>query len=159
MIRIKEFTFASALTLAAVSSLADARAHEIKIGDLVIHHPWARQSPMGASVAAGFMTITNTGMQDERLVRASSEISTMVQIHTMKMEGDIMKMDELPEGVAIPAGTTVELKPASLHIMFMGLKAPIREGESFAGTLTFEKAGPVTIDYEVMAPTAGMNMD
>jgi copper(I)-binding protein len=159
MIRFKEIAFASALTIAAVLDLADARAHEIKVGDLVIHHPWARQSPMGANVAAGFMTITNTGKDDDRLVEADADISTMVQIHTMTMEGDIMKMAELPDGIAIPAGATVELKPRSLHIMFMGLKSPLKEGESFNGTLTFEKAGTVTIEYEVMPPTAGMNMN
>lgn len=159
MLRTREIIFASVLTVAAAFSLADAQAHETKIGDIVIHHPWARQSPMGADVAAGFMTITNAGSQDDRLLRASSDISAMVQIHTMKMEGDVMKMEELAEGVAIPAGATVELKPKSLHIMFMGLKVPVKEGESFSGTLTFERAGNVAIDYEVMAPTAGMDMN
>lgn len=155
----KEITFAAALSLAAVFTLADAQAHEVKIGDLVINHPWSRQSPMSASVAAGFLTITNNGKQDDRLVKASSEISPMVQIHDMKMEGDVMKMDELPDGLVIPAGATLELKPRSLHIMFMGLKSPVSEGESFDGTLTFEKAGTVSVDYEVRAPNAGMNMN
>lgn len=159
MLRTREIIFASVLTVAAAFSLADAQAHEIKIGDIVIHHPWARQSPMGADVAAGFMTITNTGSQDDRLLGASSDISAMVQIHTMKMEGDVMKMEELAEGVPIPAGATVELKPKSLHIMFMGLKVPVKEGESFSGTLTFQRAGNVAIDYEVMSSTAGMDMN
>ena len=153
----KEITFAAALSLAAVLTLADAQAHEVKIGDLVINHPWSRQSPMSASVAAGFLTITNNGKQDDRLVKASSEISPMVQIHDMKMEGDVMKMVELPDGIVIPAGATVTLKPKSLHIMFMDLKAPVMEGEEIAGTLTFEKAGTVDIKYEVRAPDAGMD--
>ena len=150
----KQIAFAFALSLAAVFSLADAQAHELKIGDLVIHHPWSRQSPMSASVAAGFMTITNTGKQDDRLVKASSEISPVVQIHDMTMEGDVMKMVELPDGLVIPAGATVKLKPKSLHIMFMDVKQQPGEGTSFTGTLTFEKAGMVTIDYEVAAPGA-----
>ena len=87
----KEITFAAALSLAAVFTLADAQAHEVKIGDLVINHPWSRQSPMSASVAAGFLTITNNGKQDDRLVKASSEISPMVQIHDMTMQGDVME--------------------------------------------------------------------
>ena len=150
----KEIAFAAALSLAAVFTLADAQAHEVKIGDLVIHHPWSRQSPMSASVAAGFLTITNNGQQDDRLVKASSEISPVVQIHDMTMEGDVMKMVELPDGIVIPAGATVKLKPKSLHIMFMDVKQQPGEGTSFTGTLTFEKAGTVTIDYEVAAPGA-----
>ena len=150
----KEIAFAAALSLAAVFTLADAQAHEVKIGDLVIHHPWSRQSPMSASVAAGFLTITNNGQQDDRLVKASSDISPVVQIHDMTMEGDVMKMVELPDGIVIPAGATVKLKPKSLHIMFMDVKQQPGEGTSFTGTLTFEKAGTVTIDYEVAAPGA-----
>jgi periplasmic copper chaperone A len=153
----KEVTFAAALTLGAVFSFSDAQAHEIKIGDLVIGHPWARQSPMGADVAAGFMTITNNGKEADRLVKATASVAPTVQLHEMKMEGDVMKMSEVPGGIVIPPGATVELKPMSLHIMFMDLKAPIKEGEVITGTLTFEKAGAVNVEYEVMAPNAGMN--
>lgn len=152
----KEIAFAVTLSLAAIFSLADARAHEVKLGDLVIHHPWSRQSPMSASVSAGFMTITNTGKEDDRLVKATSEISPVVQIHDMEMVGDVMKMVELPDGLVIPAGATVTLKPKSLHIMFMDVKQQPGEGTSFTGTLTFEKAGTVTVDYEVAAPGAEM---
>ena len=152
----KEVTFAAALTLGAVFSFADAHAHEIKVGDIVIGHPWARQSPMGADVAAGYMTITNNGEEEDRLVKATASISPTVQLHEMKMEGDVMKMTEVPGGIVIPPGSTVELKPKSLHIMFMGLKAPVKEGEAITGTLTFEKAGSVDIEYDVIAPNAGM---
>lgn len=153
----KEIAFTATLTLAAFASLADARAHEIKVGDLVIGHPWSRQSPMGASVAAGFLTITNNGTQEDRLVKATAAITPNVQLHDMKMDGDVMKMVEIPGGIVIPPGATVELKPMSLHIMFMDLKAPVKAGEVVAGTLTFEKAGSVDIEYEVMAPNTGMN--
>ena len=153
----KEIAFAAALTLGAMVSFADAQAHEVKVGDLVIGHPWARQSPMGADVAAGFMTITNTGTEEDRLVKATASITPTVQLHEMKMEGDVMKMAEIPGGIVIPPGATVELKPKSLHVMYMGLKAPVKEGEVIAGTLTFEKAGTADVEYEVMAPNAGMN--
>lgn len=153
----KEIAFAATLSLAAGFGLAHAGAHEIKVGDIVIQHPWSRQSPMKADVAAGFMTITNTGKMDDRLVKAGSDISAMTQIHTMRMEGDVMKMEELPEGIVIPAGGSVVLKPRSLHIMFMGLKQQLGEGEVFNGTLTFEKAGTVSIEYEVMGMGAGAN--
>lgn len=157
MTLLRQIAFASALTLASLVSIASGHAHEIKLGELVIHHPWSRVSPMKADVAAGFMTITNTGKTDDRLVKASAEIAGMAQIHDMQMQGDVMKMQELAEGLPIPAGATVVLKPKSLHIMFMGLKEQLQEGEVFSGTLTFEKAGTVTIDYEVMGPAADHN--
>lgn len=157
MTLFKQIAFASALSLASIIGLTSSDAHEIKLGSLVIHHPWSRQSPAAADVAAGFMTITNTGAQDDRLLKATSEISSSAQIHDMKMVGDVMKMAELPDGIAIPAGATVTLKPKGLHIMFMGLKQQVVEGEEFSGTLTFEKAGTVSVDYEVAAPGGDMS--
>lgn len=154
---LKEITFASALTLASVFGIARGEAHEIKFKDLVIEHPWSRQQPEGSKVAAGFMKITNNGKEDDRLISATVEITPMVQLHEMKMVGDVMKMQEVEGGIVIPAGQTIELKPKSLHIMFMDLKSAPMEGEEVKGTLTFEKAGTVDIDYEVEAPDAGMN--
>jgi periplasmic copper chaperone A len=156
---IREIAFASALTLASLFSLTDAIAHDtaIKLGDLVIEQPWSRQSPMAADVAAGFLKITNQGQEDDRLIKAETAISAMTQLHDMKMDGDVMKMFELPEGIPIPAGSTVELKPKSLHLMFMGLAKPPVEGEHFTATLTFEKAGTVEVQFDVMAPGAHMN--
>lgn len=154
---LNQLAFASLLSLAAIIDLAPASAHEIKIGSLLIEHPWARQSPMKADVTAGFMIITNEGAEDDRLLKVTADISDNVQLHTMKMEGDVMKMVELPDGIAIPAGATVKLKPRSLHVMFMNVAKQPVEGESFGGTLTFEKAGTVKVDFEVMAPNTGMN--
>ena len=156
MTLFKQTLFASALTLASAIGIAPGDAHEVKLGNIVIHHPWSRQSPKAADVAAGFMTITNTGKEDDRLIRATSGISTSAQIHDMRMEGVVMKMAELPDGVVIPAGGTVKLKPKSLHLMFIGLKQQVMEGEEFSGTLTFEKAGTVTVEYEVAAPGGDM---
>lgn len=153
----KEIVFASALSLASILSLTNAQAHEIKFKDLVIGHPWARPSPMAKGVAAGFMTITNKGTADDRLVKASASISGKTQIHDMKMVGDVMKMQELSEGILIPAGQTVALKPKSLHLMFLDVKEELMEGEEFTGTLTFEKAGTVPVEFEVAAPDAHMN--
>ena len=157
MTHFKEITFATALTLGAILGFTDANAHEIKTGSISISHPWARQSPSGVDVAAGFMTITNSGKEADRLVKATAAIAPTVQLHEMKMEGDVMKMAEIQGGIVIPPGAAVELKPKSLHVMFMGLKTPVKEGDVITGTLTFEKAGTVEVDYEVMAPNAGMN--
>jgi hypothetical protein len=156
---LKEITFAAALTGAAILASPWAGAHdtEIKLGNLVIEQPWSRQSPMASDVAAGFLRITNNGPEDDRLVKAETQISAMTQLHDMKMEGDVMKMFELPEGIPIPAGSTVELKPKSLHLMFMELAKPPVEGEHFTATLTFEKAGAVEVTFDVVAPGAHMN--
>lgn len=154
---IKELAFTAALTLASFTSIAAGHAHEIKVGNLVIGHPWSRQSPMAADVAAGFLTIDNTGTEPDRLVKATAEITPKVQLHDMKMDADVMKMVELPDGIPLPAGQMTELKPRSLHIMFMDLKAPVKEGDMIKGTLVFEKAGSLDLEFEVLAPDAGMN--
>jgi periplasmic copper chaperone A len=154
---IREIAFASALTLASLFSFTGAIAHEIKLGSLVIEQPWSRQSPMAADVAAGYLRITNQGPEDDRLIKAETAISAMTQLHDMKMEGDVMKMFELPEGIPIPAGGTVELKPKSLHLMFMDLAKPPVAGERFTATLTFEKAGTVDVEFDVLAPGAHLN--
>ena len=149
--------FVATLMLATGLGLTTGEAHEIKFGTLVIHHPWSRQTPAAADVAAGYMTITNNGKQDDRLVKATAEISKSVEIHDMSMVGDVMKMAELPDGLVIPAGASVTFKPKGLHLMFVGLNQPVMEGEEFSGTLTFEKAGTVSVDYEVAAPGGDMS--
>ena len=154
---LKEIIFAAALSLGALAGLAETHAHEIKVGDIVIDHPWSRQSPKAADVGAGFMRITNTGAADDRLVKVESPVSKTAQLHDMKMDGDVMKMVEVPGGIAIPAGATVELKPRALHVMFMGLQSQLREGEDFKARLTFEKAGTVEVEFEVKGPGAQMN--
>jgi periplasmic copper chaperone A len=150
------------LRIAAASSMmlmfagVPSQAHDATLGNIKIEHPWARQSPMKADVAAGFMTITNSGTVDDRLVRATAEITSVVQLHDMKIENDVMKMVEMNDGIPVPAGATVELKPASLHVMFMNLKSPPIEGQMIKGTLTFEKAGTIEVMYQVGKPDAGM---
>jgi periplasmic copper chaperone A len=128
-----------------------AAAHEFKLGDLVLLHPWTRATAPGAPVAGGYVTITNTGTAPDRLVSGSFEASASFEIHEMTMEGDIMKMAELPNGLEIPAGQTITLKPGGLHMMFIGLKTPLAEGAKVKGTLVFEKAGKVDVEFVVEA--------
>jgi len=144
---------ASALTLGALTSSADA--HEIKIGKLVIHHPWIRMA-IGSAPAAAYTTIDNTGSEDDTLIKVTVEGVPSVQIHEMKMEGETMKMGELKDGLVIPAGKSVELKPKTLHIMLMGMKAAFKVGGKVLGTMTFAKAGTVNVDFEVRAPQDDM---
>lgn len=137
-----------ALCAAALMSAA-AFAHEFTAGDLTIDHPWARATAPKAPVGGGYMTIVNTGAEADRLISASADFAGKVEIHEMTMENDVMKMRPLPDGVAIPAGEAVELKPGGLHIMLMGLTAPLVEGETRPLTLVFEKAGDVTVELKV----------
>ncbi|MDP8998135.1 MAG: copper chaperone PCu(A)C [Pseudomonadota bacterium] len=145
--------FAIALTLGAFFAGAPAAdAHEIKMGKLVIHHPWIKQPIGSATVAGAYTKIDNTGTEDDTLLKVTVEGVPTVQIHDMKMEGETMKMAEMKDGLVIPAGKSVELKPKSLHIMMMGLKSAYMVGEEVKGTFTFAKAGAVDVDFEVVAP-------
>ena len=138
-----------ALTALAIAS--SALAHDYKLGSLVIDHPWSRATPKGASVAGGYMKITNTGTTPDRLTGGATEAAKKFEVHEMKMEGAVMKMRELPNGVEIPPGATVELKPGSYHIMMTTLAKPFAKGDRVKASLTFEKAGKVDIEFAVDA--------
>ena len=126
----------------------------VVLGDLTLSKPYSRASLPKAPVAGGFVTITNAG-GDDRLVSISADaISDHGEIHDMEMVGDVMKMRELPEGLPIPAGATVELAPGGLHMMFMELKQPLLAGDQIKVKLTFEKAGEVELPMTVLARDA-----
>ena len=141
------------LWLAAVLALAAnaALAHEYKAGSLEIKHPWARATPKGAAVAGGYTTIINKGTAADRLVGFSSPAAGKFEIHEMTLEGGVMKMRPLPNGIEIKPGATVELKPGSYHLMFLELKQPLEQGQRVKGTLQFERAGAVEIEYAIEA--------
>jgi copper(I)-binding protein len=150
--------FALALSFAG---LHGAFAHEFKLGDLEIDHPWSRATPPGASVAGGYFTIVNHGSAADRLVSITAGISAKAEVHEMAVKDGVMTMRPVEGGVEIPAGGKVELKPGGYHLMLIGLKQPAKQGESFPATLTFEKAGSVTVEFQVEAvgATGGMEMD
>jgi copper(I)-binding protein len=143
-----------ALMLGAFVSAA--QAHDYNIGSLHIDHPWSRAVPSGAKVAAGYMTIENKGTTPDRLIAVSSDIAGKTQIHEMTMDGGVMKMRPVEKGIEIAPGQTVKLAPNGYHVMLMDLKQPPKEGESFSGTLVFEKAGKVDVKF-VVAPVGSMD--
>jgi copper(I)-binding protein len=145
------FVFAAAFALA----LNPAHAGDYKAGSLDISNPWSRATPKGSSVAAGYMTIKNTGSTPDRLVEGSSDVASKFEVHEMKMENGVAKMRPVKGGLEIKPGETVELKPGSYHIMFVGLKKPLSAGDHVKATLVFEKAGTVSVDYDVRAMGAG----
>lgn len=142
------------ISLVAASGESGDAAVEVTLGDLVISSAFARATLPNAPVGGGYVTITNNGSTDDRLVGAESPVAGDVQIHEMIMDGDMMKMRELADGLPVPAGGTVTLKPGGLHLMFMQLREPLVEGGSVSVTLTFEKAGTVTVELGIVASGA-----
>lgn len=138
--------FACALVLFSAQAVL---AHEYKAGSLEIIHPWARATPHGAKVGGGYVEIKNEGGTADRLVSATADVAGKVEIHEMGMKDGIMTMRPLANGLEIPAHGTVALKPGSYHIMFMDLKGPISVDKPVSGTLTFEKAGTVKVEFKV----------
>jgi periplasmic copper chaperone A len=128
---------------------AMANSKVYKAGSLTIEAPWARATPGGAKVAGGYMKITNNGKEPDRLIGGTVPFAGRFEVHEMAVEGGIMKMRELSKGLEIKPGQTVELKPGGYHVMFMELKQGLKEGESIKGTLVFEKAGKVDVEYKV----------
>jgi copper(I)-binding protein len=128
-----------------------AVAADYKLGALEISHTWARATAPTAPSGGGFATITNSGTMPDRLVSASSPAAAQVQVHEMKMEGNIMRMREVEGGLSIAPGATVTLAPGSYHLMLMGLKGPLKQGTSVPVTLVFEKAGKIEIELAVAA--------
>jgi periplasmic copper chaperone A len=135
------------LTIAALSPVACAR--DFKLGELEIGHPWTRATPPGAQVAGGYLTITNKGTTGDRLISATFSQSKSTELHEMAMEGGVMKMREMPKGIEINPGQKLELKPGGFHLMFMNTTKPLMLDESLKGTLVFEKAGSVEIEFKV----------
>ena len=117
----------------------------VTAGDLELTAGVTRAMLPGQPVGGGFVTITNKGGEEDRLVSATSPEAGEVQMHEMAMEGDVMKMRQLNDGIVIPAGETVELKPGGLHLMFYKVSEPFKEGATVNVTLTFEKAGAVDL--------------
>ncbi len=134
--------------LAASLALA-ARADEITAGGIKISSAWTRATPKGAPVGVGYMTITNSGSTADRLVGGASDISNRFEIHEMSMDNGVMRMRPVAQGLEIKPGETVKLEPGGNHVMFVGLRQPIAQGEHVKATLSFEKAGKVEVDFTV----------
>ena len=126
-----------------------ASAEDFSAGPLKIGHPWSRATPNGAKVAGGYLTVTNTGSEPDTLTGGTFEAAGGVELHSMSMEGGVMKMAPVEGGLPIKPGETVALKPGGYHLMFTGLKDPLKKGETVKGTLTFAKAGSVPVSFTV----------
>ena len=148
------------IVLSSLSMVAtQVVAHEYDLGTLHIGHPYARSTPPGASAGAAYLSIANRGKTADSLVRASTPRAQATELHSMSMDGNIMRMRQV-QSVSAAAGATVKLEPGGLHIMLTGLKQPLKTGERFPLTLFFEKAGQLTVEIVVQdASAAGGHAD
>ena len=137
--------------LAFAASLVVASAALAQTDQLEVSNAWARATPGKAENGAAYLTIQSP--TPDRLLSVSSPVAKKAELHTMSMEGMVMKMRPLAD-VDIPAGQPVTLKPGGQHVMLLGLDAPLREGQSFPLTLTFEKAGTRTVTVAIEKPGA-----
>lgn len=147
--------FAAAIALAAAVAFApSAYADAAKPSSIKVEAPWARPTPGRAKNGAAFMTLVNTGEAADSLVSATSDVSDRTEVHAHLMDGGVMRMRKV-DGVEVAPGSPTVLKPGGLHVMFLGLKQPLKPGETVAVTLTFEKAGKVDVRIPVGNAPAG----
>jgi copper(I)-binding protein len=132
---------AAALCAGAVAALAQVK----------VEGAWARPTVAGQQGGGGYMTITSTAA--DRIVGGSTPVAQRFELHTMSMKGDVMEMRQV-ESIELPAGKKVELKPGGLHVMFIGLKEPLKLGSKVPVTLKLEKGGEVKVDFDVASRPA-----
>ncbi|WP_039783786.1 copper chaperone PCu(A)C [Herbaspirillum huttiense] len=139
-----------AITSALLAAAPLSQAHEYKLGQLEIGHPYARATVPGQPAAGAYLSIENKGSAPDRLVGVSSPVAKSGEIHTMAMEGNVMKMREVEGGLEVKPGQKIAMQPGNgYHIMLMGLSKPLQAGEKVPATLIFEKAGKVDVTFNV----------
>lgn len=148
--------FAAACALTAFSVVTSfSQDAAVKAGDLTLSGGWLRAMLPGQPAGGGYVVITNAGGSADRLVSVSTAAAGKSELHMMEMKNDVMVMRPVEGGIEIPAGATVELKPGSLHLMFVQVKQPFKEGSTVPVTLEFEKAGKVELAMPVKAASGG----
>jgi len=147
----KKTVFCLCILIVTVFMPSIVRAYSYNQGDLVIVHPWVRAMPTAARTGSGFMEIRNEGQTSDRLLAVRSDVAERIEIHSMEMEGDVMKMREVEGGLEIPVGGSLILKPGGYHVMFFAPQTSFKQGENFPAKLVFEKAGSVEVMFHIEA--------
>ena len=129
-----------------LASCSKSGAPDIRISDA-----WARETVAGQTTGAAYMSIDNRGPGDDRLIGVEATAPAKAMLHANESSGGVSRMRELGSGLALPAGTEVQLKPGGSHVMITGLSAPLRQGDVMRLRLKFEKSGPRDIDVPVGA--------
>ncbi|HEY1394265.1 MAG TPA: copper chaperone PCu(A)C [Methylibium sp.] len=153
------FLAGSALAQQTAAPTAQHHHHQAAASTIEVEAAWARPTVEGQQVGGGFLTLKNTGPGADKLIGGSTPVAERLELHMMRMDGNVMRMDEVP-AIELPAGQSVEFKPGGYHLMFRGLKAPLKLGSSVPVTLKFEKAGELKLQMKVLrAPAAHMHED
>jgi copper(I)-binding protein len=146
-------------TFILATSVTNLFAQSAEVGKLSITGAYARETVAGQSIGSAFLKIKNTGAAD-KLISASSPSGSEVQLHTMTMEGNVMKMSQIAS-IDIPQSGSIELTPGGMHLMIMGIKSPFKVGESVKIKFKFTNAGEVEVNFPVqsMSPAMGGGHD
>ena len=142
------FKKTAAALVAFVALAGPASAHDFKVGMIEINHPWSRPTPPSAPVAGGYMILKNGGPDSDRLMQVTSPIAARAEIHRSVVENGVASMRPVA-GLALEPGATVDFEAEKLHIMFIGPKQQLQDGDKFPATLVFEKAGTVDVEFVV----------
>jgi periplasmic copper chaperone A len=137
------------LILNAVCSTC-ASAQQVKAGDLVLDHAWARATPAGAKVGVGYLTIENKGATPDKLMDGTSRAAGKVEVHETTMSNGVATMRPVKGGLSIPPGQSITLAPGGYHLMMTELKGPLKKGDKLVVTLVFEKAGEAKATFDVL---------
>jgi copper(I)-binding protein len=122
----------------------EAHAQTSVASAIMIDQPWARATPGGAKTGAAYMTVRNNGASADRLLGATTLVADKVQFHQETNDGGVSRMREVPS-VNVEPGAQIVFKPGDMHMMMVGLRQPLQEGQTFPMTLQFEKAGSMAV--------------
>jgi copper(I)-binding protein len=152
--------FGLLVTFAAFLLIPAAPAPDVAAANIVVTQAWSRATPGGSKVAGGYLTIENQARVADRLLSGSTVAAKKLEIHEMAVNDGVMTMRPVENGLTIEPGRTVTFAPGGLHLMFVGLLAPLKQGDRTPVSLTFERAGAITVLFEVQAmgapaPAAG----
>lgn len=145
--------FCALAVMTVVSGVAPVRAHEFKAGGIRIDHPWARPTAGEIKVGAAYFILENKTADADKLLEVKTDIAGRVELHDIEVKDGFAKMFQIKQPVAIPANGTVAFAPRGKHVMLMGLKEKLQEGQSFPMTLVFEKSGAVDVVVKIENPT------
>ncbi len=146
------------LSLLSLGLLLSAGVLAGSADNVVVQDPYVRLAPPSAPATGAFMVLRNTGSKDVKVVKADNPVSKVTELHTHINDNGVMKMRPVP-GIDIKAGGEAVLKPGSLHVMLIDLKAPMKEGEVVPITLTFEDGSTKQVDANVVRPTPAPMME
>jgi copper(I)-binding protein len=145
---------AQRLALTAIFScllISAVHAQDVAAEKMVVTQAWSRATPGGSRVAGGYLMIENRGETPDRLLSGSTEAAKKLEIHEMEVNDGVMTMRPVEGGLTIEPGRIIKFAPGGLHLMLVGLSTPLKQGDQVPVSLKFEKAGEITVSFDVQA--------